>query len=63
MYYQGTGVAKDLATARSWLQKAAARGYAPANEMLAKLNESGNTGIANAATESDGSVQPASRLQ
>jgi TPR repeat protein len=36
MYYHGYGVSKDLETARTWMQKAAARGYEPAKEMLAK---------------------------
>jgi TPR repeat protein len=39
MYYRGDGVSEDLATARAWIQKAAARGYAPAKEMLARLDE------------------------
>jgi TPR repeat protein len=61
-YYHGYGVAKDVATARAWLQKAAARGYAPAKEMLAKLDGAGDSVPANAATDVDVSSRPA-RLQ
>jgi hypothetical protein len=53
MYYRGYGVSKDVATARAWLQKAADRGYAPAKEMLARLD---------AAADADVSARPA-RLQ
>jgi len=45
IYYRGYGVSKDLGTARAWLQKAAARGYAPANEMLARLDAAADTGV------------------
>ena len=38
MYYHGYGVTKDVATVRVWLQKAAARGYTPAKDMLVKLD-------------------------
>jgi len=63
MYYRGYGVSKDHATARIWLQKAAARGYAPAKDLLGKLDGAGDSGIANAAAEADTSARPASRLQ
>jgi len=53
MYYHGYGVSTDLATARAWLQKAAARGYAPAKEMLAKLDAAGDSVTANAAADAD----------
>jgi hypothetical protein len=43
IYYRGYGVSKDLGTARAWLQKATARGYAPANEMLPRLDA--DTGV------------------
>jgi TPR repeat protein len=62
MYYHGYGVSKDLATAREWVQKAAARGYVPAKEMLAKLDAAGDSVPANAATDVDVSSRPA-RLQ
>jgi len=62
MYYHGYGVSKDLATARAWLQKAAVRGYAPAKEMLAKLDAAGDSVTANAAADEDVSSRPA-RLQ
>jgi TPR repeat protein len=45
MYYRGYGVSKDLATARAWLQKAAARGYDPAREMLARLDAAADTDV------------------
>ena len=48
MYYQSYGVSKDLATARAWLQKAAAQGYAPAKDMLAKLDAAGDSVTAKA---------------
>ena len=53
MYYRGYGVSRDLATARAWLQKSADRGYAPAKEMLARLDP---------AADEDVTVRPA-RLQ
>jgi TPR repeat protein len=58
LYYCGYGVSKDLATARAWLQKAAARGYAPAKEMLARLDAAGDSVSVNAAADADVSVRP-----
>jgi TPR repeat protein len=42
MYYHGYGVSKDIATARVWLRKAAARGYAPAKDLLANVDAEGD---------------------
>ena len=58
MYYRGHGVAKDPATARALLQKAAARGYAPAQETLARLDAADDSESVNGISDANFSARP-----